>query len=94
MPSLPSYVPRELVAERLPLILPKGTPNRPYCVRELAASTAFTALYIRAVEGANRYLGPVHVYRMTAEQAAKAEAADREGYAEAIRRKAQVPGER
>lgn len=94
MAPLPPYVPRELIAERLPLIFPEGTPNRLYCVRELAASTVFTALYIGAVEGANCYLGPVHVYRMTAEQAAKAEAADREGYVKAIRKKAQVPGER
>lgn len=94
MPALPPYVARELVAERLPLIFPEGTPNRTYCVRELAASAVFAALYIGAVEGADRYLGPVHVYRMTVEQAAKPDAADREAYFKLIRKKAPVSGAR
>lgn len=68
--ELPPYVGRELVAERLPLILPEGTPNRGYCIRELAASTVFTALYVGAIDGAGRHLGPVHVYRMGEAQAA------------------------
>lgn len=84
---LPPYVTRELVAERLPLIFPEGTPNRVYCVRELAASTVFTALYIGAVEGTGRYLGPVHVYRMTTEQAARADESDRVTYAAAVQKK-------
>lgn len=87
MSSLPPYASRDLVAERLPLIFPEGTPNRTYCVRELAASTVFAALYIGAVEGADRYLGPVHVYRMTVEQAAKADDADRLGYAASVLKK-------
>jgi hypothetical protein len=87
MTSPPSYVSRDLVAERLPLIFPEGTPNRTYCVRELAASTVFAALYIGAVEGANRYLGPVHVYRMTREQAALSDIADREAYVTTLTRK-------
>ena len=95
MSVLPPYVSREVISERLPLIFPEGTPNRTYCVRELAASTVFAALYIGAVEGAGRYLGPVHVYRMTTEQAAKPDSADREGYASAILKKnVQVPGAR
>lgn len=95
MAGLPPYVPREVVAGRLPLIFPEGTPNRTYCVRELAASAVFAALYIGAVEGAGRYLGPVHVYRMTSEQAAKAAGADREAYASAVlRRNGQIPGAR
>ncbi|HBO42396.1 MAG TPA: restriction endonuclease [Planctomycetaceae bacterium] len=81
LPPLPPFVTRELVAGRLPLIFPKGTPNRQYCIRELAASTVFTMLYIGAVEGAGRYLGPVHVYRMTTERASLSSAADREAYA-------------
>jgi hypothetical protein len=70
-----------MIAERLPLIFPEGTPNRTYCIRELSASTVFSALYIGAVEGSGVYLGPVHVYRMTIEQAAKAEAEERQAYA-------------
>lgn len=95
MSSLPPYASRELIAGRLPLIFPEGTPNRTYCVRELAASTVFAALYIGAVEGSGSYLGPVHVYRMTAEQAAKADDADRLGYAAAVLKKnVQVEGAR
>ena len=55
--AAPLYVTREEVLERLALIFPMGIPNRNYCVRELAASTVFTALYIGAVEGSGRYLG-------------------------------------
>lgn len=90
---LPPYATREQVAERLPLIFPPGTPNRTYCVRELAASTVFTALYIGAVEGSGRYLGPVHVYRMTGEQAALSGSRDREAYANSVLKKNfQAPG--
>jgi hypothetical protein len=95
MTRLPPFASRDLVAERLPLIFPEGTPNRTYCVRDLAASTVFTALYIGAVEGADRYLGPIHVYRMTVEQAAKADDADRLGYAASVLKKnAQTGGTR
>ncbi len=93
--TLPPYAPRDLVATRLPLIFPEGTPNRIYCTRELAASTVFAALYVGAVEGQGRYLGPVHVYRMTAEQAAMPEESDRLGYAKIVLQKTQeVPGRR
>ncbi|HEU4555552.1 MAG TPA: BsuBI/PstI family type II restriction endonuclease [Chitinophaga sp.] len=67
--TLPPYVTREEIFRRLPLIFPPGTPNRSYCIRELAASTIFAMLYIGAVEGAGVYLGPKHVYRMTHEHA-------------------------
>jgi hypothetical protein len=79
--TLPPYAPWELVAERLPLIFREGTPNRTYCVRELAASSVFAALYIGAVEGSGVFFGPVHVYRMTDEQAALRDAAERRAYA-------------
>ena len=95
MPSLPPYATRELVAERLPLIFPEGTPNRLYCTRELAASTVFAMLYIGAVEGSGHYLGPVHVYRMTGAQAARSHAAEREAYASGVLEKSfQAPGTR
>ena len=92
---LPPYVTRDLVAERLHLIFPEGTPNRVYCTRELAASTVFTALYIGAVEGSGRFLGPVHVYRMTDEQAAEPADDARTGYSAAVLGKnSEVPGRR
>ncbi len=37
-------------------------------------------LYIGAVEGSGRFLGPKHVYRMTDQQAARAESGARERY--------------
>ena len=55
MKALPPYLARELIAERLALIFPEGTPNRNYCVRQLAASTVFAALYIGAVEGSGLF---------------------------------------
>lgn len=92
---LPPYVPRDLVAERLPLIFPEGTPNRTYCIRELSASTVFTMLYIGAVEHLGIRLGPVHVYRMTDLQAADGSNEARINYRTNLRkRKFKLPGER
>jgi len=78
---LPPYVPKFLVSERLPLIFPEGTPNRNYCVRDLAVSTVFTMLYIGAIEGSGVYLAPKHVYCMTDEAAADETDSARKGYA-------------
>lgn len=80
MTPLPPYTSRELIAERLPNIFPEGTPNRNYCIRELSASTIFVMLYIGAIDGADNYMGPVHVYRMTFEQAALSKDTDRIAY--------------
>lgn len=91
----PPYVSRDVVAERLRLIFPEGTPNRAYCIRELAASTVFAALYIGAVESTGRFLGPIHVYRMTDEQAARSGDADRLAYAtEVLKKSHSVAGRR
>jgi hypothetical protein len=84
MARLPPFVTRTQVAERLPLIFPVGTPNRTYCVRELAASTVFVALYVGAVEDTGRYFGPAHVYRMTKEQATQSDPAERERYRDRV----------
>lgn len=91
---LPPYVERELVEERLPLIFPDGTPNRIYCTRQLSASTVFTMLYIGAVQGLDRFLGPIHVYRMTDQQAARANDVERIAYGDDIRKRSYVvPGD-
>jgi len=87
----PPYTPRELILERLPLIFPEGTPNRNYCIRELAASTIFVMLYIGAIEGSDIYMGPVHVYRMTREQAAQEADLAREMYAKSVLGKNYAP---
>lgn len=92
---LPPYVARDLIIERLPIIFPEGTPNRNYCTRELAASTIFTMLYIGAVEGAGILLGPVHVYRMTDQQAADGSDEGRQNYRLNLRkRNFKIPGNR
>jgi hypothetical protein len=92
---LPPYVTSELIHERLPIIFPEGTSNRNYCVREMAAKTIFTMLYTGAVDGNNTYIGPVHVYRMTAEQATMSEDVDRIAYgADALKKGFQPPGNR
>ncbi|MGA6107584.1 BsuBI/PstI family type II restriction endonuclease [Pseudomonas solani] len=92
---LPPYVSRELVAERLPLIFPEGTPNRAYCTRDLAASTVFAMLYIGAIEHTDIRLGPVHVYRMTDLQALNSSDEERLSYRSNLRKRSfEVPGKR
>ncbi|MBV6796057.1 restriction endonuclease [Xanthomonas euvesicatoria pv. euvesicatoria] len=78
--SLPPYVDRLTIHQRLPLIFQEGTPNRNYCIREMAASAVFVMLYIGAVEGTDRWLAPKHVMRMTVEQALLSDDAVREAY--------------
>lgn len=82
--SLPALLSREQVRRRLEAIFPEGTPSRGYCVRELAASTIFAALYVGAVEGADIHIGPKHVYRMGDDQAALDDKDDRLAFARAI----------
>jgi hypothetical protein len=91
MPQLPPYISREDVSKRLPLIFPEGTPNRNYCIRELAASTIFTMLYMGAVEDNSIYMSPLHVYRMTKEQSTLSEEKDRYAYNNASSKKGFQP---
>lgn len=88
-------LPRDHIHKRLQAIFPAGTPHRNYCTRELAASTVFTALYIGAIENAEVWLGPKHVYRMTDKQAARVDDRSRAAYASQILRAGfQPPGRR
>ena len=66
--SLPPYIDRGTIHSRLQQIFPEGTPQRNYCVREMAASAVFVMLYIGAIEESDRWLAPKHVMRMTEEQ--------------------------
>lgn len=77
---MPPYVDRLTIHQRLPLIFQDGTPNRNYCIREMAASAVFVMLYIGAIEGTDRWLAPKHVMRMTVEQALLSDDAVREAY--------------
>ena len=74
LPALPAVAD---IHERLQAIFPEGTANRNYVTREIAAKTVFVMLYVGAVEGAERWLRPDQVTRMTDAQSALAE--DREG---------------
>jgi BsuBI/PstI restriction endonuclease domain/BsuBI/PstI restriction endonuclease HTH domain len=67
--SFPPLLGRETIRSRLQTVFPEGTPERDKCVREAAAATVFTMLYVGAVEGARRWLGPAHVVRMGDERA-------------------------
>lgn len=92
---LPPYTSRTLISERLPVIFPEGTPNRTYCIREITASTVFAMLYIGAIEDADIWLGPVHVYRMTDVQAENSADSERLAYRNNLRKKSyQVAGNR
>lgn len=68
---LPPLLPVGDIEKRLRLIFPEGTPNRTYCIREMSARTVFVMLYAGAVGGAERYIRPDQVTRMTNRQAAR-----------------------
>jgi hypothetical protein len=78
--SVPPYIDRTSIHQRLPIIFPEGVPQRTYCVREAAASTVFTMLYIGAVEGSDVWVAPKQIVRMTDEQAALQGEEDRKHY--------------
>lgn len=78
---LPPYIDRETVHRRLAEIFPEGVPQRTYCVREAAASTVFTMLYIGAVEGSGEWIAPKQVVRMTKTQSLLRGDAERRSYA-------------
>lgn len=92
--SLPALPTHEVVYERLPMIFPAGTPERNYLIRELSASTVFVGLYIGAIEGADIWLAPKHVYRMSDIQAAMTDPADRGAYSvQVMKPGGRAPGE-
>ena len=75
--TLPPLIPWRGVRDRLVVIFPEGTPDRRYLVREATAKTVFTALYVGAVAGADRWIAPRHVVRMSDDQASLGGDADR-----------------
>lgn len=79
--SLPPYVSRKVIHERLQVIFPEGVPQRTYCIREAAASTVFTMLYIGAVESSGEWAGPKQIVRMTDSQASRTNENERTRYA-------------
>jgi hypothetical protein len=79
--SLPPHVDRAKIVQRLRVIFPEGVPHRTFCVREAAASTIFTMLYVGAVEGTDRWVAPKQIVRMTDRQAARGDDRARQAYA-------------
>ena len=89
MMALPPLLPVPDIHERLQAIFPDGTANRNYVTREIAAKTVFVMLYIGAVEGAERWVRPDQVTRMSDAQAVLADDGDRtEWLEESMRRTA------
>ena len=82
MPLPPPLLPVSDIHERLQAIFPDGTVNRNYVTREIAAKTVFVMLYIGAVEGADCWLRPDQVTRMTDAQAVLAEDDSREAWSD------------
>ena len=80
MMPLPPLLPVPVIHQRLQIIYPEGTTNRNYVTREMAAKTVFAMLYIGAVEGAERWLRPDQVTRMTDAQATLASDGEREDW--------------
>jgi hypothetical protein len=76
----------DVVRERLVAIFPEGTPDRQYLVRETTLRTVFTALYVGAVEGEDRWIAPRHVVRMSDAQATLTGEAERTQYYDAMNR--------
>ena len=77
---MPPLLPLTDLHERLREIFPKGTANRNYVIREIAAKTVFVMLYIGAVQGAECWLRPDQVTRMTDTQAVLHGHGDREAW--------------
>jgi hypothetical protein len=90
--TLPPLVPRDVVRARLLQIFPEGTPFRNYCTRGIADATVFTMLYIGAVEGAERFLAPMQVCRMSDGQALKIADDERLEYGDASAKAGFKPG--
>lgn len=75
--ALPPVLPVSEIHRRLQRIFPEGTPNRNYCVREIAAKTVFVMLYAAAISSRDAWIRPDQVTRMTDAQAARADEAAR-----------------
>lgn len=90
----PPLLPVQDIHGRLQTIFPEGSPNRANCTREVAAKTVFVMLYVGAVEGAERWVRPDQVTRMTDAQAKRTSEVERLDWAkESLRSsKGEIPG--
>jgi len=92
--SLPPLLPVPDIHQRLQSIFPEGSPNRANCTWEIAAKTVFVMLYVGAVEGADIWIRPDQVTRMTDDQASKADETERHAWTEESLKssKGEIPG--
>lgn len=67
--SLPQIPALTVIANRLPSIFPEGTPERNYCIREMAAKTVWVMVYVGAIEGSENWIRPSMVTDMSDVQA-------------------------
>ena len=72
------------IQQRLGRIFPEGLSDRQYLITKKAAQTVFAMLYVDAIEGTGHTLAPVHVYRMSDEQAKLQADPDRIAYRQQI----------
>lgn len=79
LPDLPSL---DTITARLAMIFPEGMEHRGYLTREIAAKTVFVMLYVGAVEGAQRWVRPDQVTKMTDAQSARSSVKARLAWAE------------
>lgn len=92
--NLPALLPWLEIHTRLPEIFPEGSANREHSIWEIAAKTIFVMLYAGAVEGADRWIRPDQVTRMTDAQATRISDDARNAWAKAsiAPSKADIPG--
>jgi hypothetical protein len=65
------------IRERLLEVFPEGTENRTYVTREIAVSTVFVMFYTGAIEGADVWIRPDQVTKMSDAQAARTDDSSR-----------------
>lgn len=92
--TLPPLLTWKDIHTRLPEIFPEGSVNREHSVWEIAAKTIFVMLYAGAVEGADVWIRPDQVTRMTDAQAARTSDEERAAWAVASVKpsKTDIPG--
>lgn len=73
--SIPSIT---TIQHRLQIIFPEGSEHRNYLVREMSAKTIFVMLYAGALAGADRWIRPNQVCRMSDVDAKRLDAASRD----------------
>jgi hypothetical protein len=78
--ALAELLPITSIQSRLLQIFPEGIDNRAWLTRDMAARVLYVMLYIGAVEGEDRWLGPKHVYGMSDRQADRKTEIDRLAY--------------